>query len=212
MKSIKIVLIALFSLFYVSLNAQLFIGGSFGLHGSGGNTDDGTTTTDKTSSFGFSISPRVGKFLTEKVAVGLEVDFNYNHSKTPGVNEVISNSSTIGFSPFLRYYVISFNKFSVFGQGNVGLSFSGSSTKTNGTSNDGPKITRISLNIAPGLAYDLSDKLSLETSLHFLGLGFDESISKQGTSTDRNSNFNFNAGLDNISQLGAITIGAIYKF
>ena len=212
MKSVRISLIVLFSLFIVSLNGQVFTGGNISLHTNGGSQNDGTTTTDKTSNFNFGLSPKVGIFLSEKVAAGVAFDFEYSRSKIPGNTEIISKSSTFGFTPFLRYYAVKVNKFSIFGQGNIGMSFSNSNSKIGGISNDGPKITRVYLSIYPGLAYDLSDKLSLETSLNFLSLSYNNVTSKNGSDTDKTSTFNFGTGLDNIITVGNITVGAIYKF
>ena len=212
MKYYRLLLIGLFTFFCVSLNAQFFVGGSIGLNTSGGSIDNGTTTTDKASSFSFDLQPKVGRFLSEKLAVGAALDISFSRNKTPGINEIVTKSSTIGIIPFLRYYAIQMDKFSVFVQGNVGLTFSGSTTKVGAASTDGPKITRIYLTIMPGLAYDLSDRLSLETSLNILSFGYYNTTIKQGNAKDKTSQFNFGAGIDNVVSVGSITIGAIYKF
>lgn len=212
MKADRILLISLFSFFCVSLNAQVFVGGNFSLNTSGGSTTNGTVKTDKISTFGFNLSPKAGMFLSEKLAAGAALDISFSNTKTPGIPETTSKSSTIGISPFLRYYAIKMNKFSVFGQGTIGLSFSNSSTKAGTATTDGPKITRLYLNLFPGLAYDLSDKLSLETYLNFFSFGYNNITSKNGTSKDKTSSFGIGAGLDNIVNVGSITIGAIYKF
>ena len=212
MKSGKTFLIALFSFFYVSLTAQIFVGGNIGFHTSGGSFYNGTITTDKPTTYNFNVSPKVGKFLYEKLAVGAALDISFAGSKTPGNTEIISKTSTVGLVPFLRYYAIKLNKFSVFGQGNLGLIFSNSTRKEGGVLTDEPKTTMLYLNIFPGLAYDLSDKLSLETSLNFLSFGYYNTTTKNGSSRDKTSNFDLRAGLDNIVTVGNITIGAIYKF
>ncbi len=212
MKSCRAFLFALFSLFCININAQLFVGGNFSVNASGGSFDNGTTKTDKPSSFAFDLSPQIGYFLSDTIAVGFGLDFTYNKSKFPGNPETISRSSSIGFIPFIRYYAIKLNKFSIYGQGNIGLSFSRSSTKEGSTTTDGPKTTSLSINIFPGLAYDLTDKLSLETSLNFLNFGYYNSTTKEGSIKNHSSSFNFGAGLNNIVQVGNISIGAIYKF
>lgn len=212
MKSVKIILIVLFSSLYVSLNAQVFVGGNFGLHTSGGSTDNGTITTDKPSSCNFNFSPRMGKFLYEKLAAGIALNLSYSRTKTPGIVETIDKSSTYGLSPFLRYYPIRLNKFSLFCQGNVGFSYTMPTTKVGGTLTDGPKTTNLYFNIVPGLAYDLSDKISLETSINVLNFGYYHSTTKNGTDKNKTSDFGMGAGLDNIVTAGNITIGAIYRF
>ena len=210
MKSCKVFLIAFCSFAFISLNAQVFVGGSAGFNTSN-NKLEGSTARES-SSYNLNLRPNAGKFLSEKLAIGLALDISLTGSKTDLNTETITKSSGIGVNPFLRYYAIKWNKFSVFGQGNIGVEFSNSSVKSGGTTSDGPKQTSTYLDIFPGLAYDISEKLSLETSLNILSFGYSYVTSKQGTFKDRGSNFHVGAGLSNIVSLNAITIGAIYKF
>jgi outer membrane protein len=212
MKSCRIVLISFLSFFFVNLNAQVFVGGDFGLSTSGGSTDDGTTSTDKNSTFNYNFSPKIGKFLTEKVAVGLSLNLAHARTKYPGTTEEIDKTNTIGLSPFLRYYAIKLNKFSIFGQGNIGFSHSKATYDVGGKTSDGAKTTEIYFNIVPGLSYDISDKFSLETSINVLSFGYYHTTVKYGSEKDITSSFAMGAGLDDIVTLGDITIGAIYKF
>ena len=128
------------------------------------------------------------------------------------IRKPYTKSSSLGGSLFLRYYAIKWNKFSVFGQGDIGLTFSNSSTKTGGSTTNGPKATNVRLIFLPGLSYDINDKLSLETSLNLLSFNYTYITTKADTYTDNNSSFNIGAGLSNIVSIGAITVGAIYKF
>jgi len=212
MKSYRALLIALFSFFFINLNAQVFVGGNVGLNIHNGKTDDGATTTYKASNYSFSLYPKLGIFLSEKFATGVEFNISLSGQKT-GVNtETISRSTTIGVVPFLRYYAINWNKFSVFGQGNIGLDFTNSSEKTEGSTTDGSKTTRLYLNFYPGLSYNISDKLSFETSLNILSFGYYYYITKDGSLKNKNSSFNMGAGIGDIISVSNLTIGAIYKF
>lgn len=212
MKSYKIALIALFALLSTGLNAQVFVGGNFNVNFSGGKNDSGTSTTDKPSSFNLGLSPKIGKFLSEKAAIGVSLNFSMTGSNNHANTETISNSSSFGVSPFLRYYAIKMNKFSVFGQGNIGFSYAASKTKFGTDVTDGPKTTTLSLSVFPAVAYDLNEKLSLETSINVLGFGLYQSTAKSGSFKETNTSANFGAGLGNIVNVGNITIGAIYKF
>lgn len=208
MKSSSFFSIVLFSFFCISLNAQVFIGGNFGFNTTNHKSGDG----NKTSNYSFNLSPSVGKFLSEKFAIGAALDISLS-GNTAGVNpENTSNSSSLGGSLFLRYYAIKWDKFSVFVQGNIGLAFSNSISKVDGSTTDGPKNTELYLSVYPGLSYDISDKLSLQTSLNILSLGYNYTTTKIGTNTGNSSNFNIGAGLSNIVSISAITVGAIYKF
>ncbi|MEI6049673.1 MAG: outer membrane beta-barrel protein [Bacteroidota bacterium] len=210
MKSSRVFIIAFCSFVFINLNAQVFVGGSVGFNTS--NSEHEGATMQKSSSYNLGLRPSAGKFLSEKLAIGLALDISLSGSKTDVNTETVTKSSGIGVSPFLRYYAIKWNKFSVFGQGNIGVEFSNSSVKTGGTTNDGPKQTRAYLSIFPGLAYNISEKLLLETSLNILSLGYNYVTTKEGTLKDKGSNLNIGAGLSNIVSLNAITIGAIYKF
>jgi opacity protein-like surface antigen len=212
MKSYRLFLVALFTLFYICSSAQIFAGGGLGLSTSGGAVKNGNVTTDKTSTLSFDLSPKIGKFFNEKVAAGAGMDLFFSRTKNPGNVDVITTSAGFGFAPFVRYYAVRFSKFSVFGEGTLDLLFSKSSTKTGNTNTDGPKTNAISIGIVPGLSYDLSEKFSLETSLDFMQLGFRNTTQVSGNSNDRTSNFAIGAGLNDIATLGQITIGAIYKF
>ncbi len=210
MKSCKVFLIAICSFVFINTSAQVFVGGNAGFNTSNNNLQG--MPAQKSFGYNLNLRPNVGKFLSEKLAIGLALDYSLSYNKTDGNNETISKSSGIGVSPFLRYYAVKWNKFSIYGQGNIGLEFSKSSVKRGGTINDGPKTTSTYLSIFPGLAYDISEKLSIETSLNILSVGYSHSTSKEDDFTDKRSNFNFGAGLSNIVSLNAITIGAIYKF
>ena len=212
MKSYRVFSIVLFSLLFISVNAQVFVGGNFGFSTTNNKSQFGATTTSKGSDYDFTLSPIMGKFLSEKFAVGVELDLSLSGSKAVANTETIHKSSSVGVSPFLRYYAIKWDKFSIFGQANLGVTFTGSSTKTDGTTTDGPKSTRLYLSIYPGLSYDISEKLSLQTSLNILSFGYNYKTTKVGTTKDINSSFIFGAGLSDIVSIGNITIGAIYKF
>jgi opacity protein-like surface antigen len=154
----------------------------------------------------------IGKFLSDNVAVGAVINFSLSRNNNNGTPEIINTGSTIGITPFLRYYAIKMDKFSIFGQGNVGFSYTGSTSKVDGTSTDGPKTASFFLNVMPGLAYDVSSRLSLETNINFLNFGLTYNVVKTGTDSNRTTNFGVGAGFSNLVTVGTISIGAIYKF
>ena len=211
MKSSHVIFIFLFSFLCVNLNAQYFVGGNFGLNLSNDKSDNGVTTS-KSTYYNFYLSPSAGKFLSEKVAIGLALNISFTGSTTSPDPETKTQSTSLGVSPFLRYYAIKWNKFSVFGQGNIGYSFSNSSETSDGTKSDGPKTSRYFFSIYPGLSYDVSDKLQLQTSINILSFGYNYTVTKDGSIEDRSSGFNMGAGLTNIVSVSTITVGAIYKF
>jgi len=212
MRSSGIYLSVLFALVFNGINAQVFVGGNIGLDRSGGKIDNGTVTNDKPSELHFNVSPMAGYFLSEKLAAGAALNLSFSRTKSPGASESISNESTVGINPFLRYYALNWKDFSAFGQGNVGFSFTKETDKVGGATTDGPNTTRLYLNIMPGLAYNVSDHFCLETSFNVLNFGYSHTTVKSGSIKDMTSEFGLGAGLDDIFTLGDITIGAIYKF
>jgi hypothetical protein len=212
MKTIRFIALVFFTFLFFNLNAQVFVGGNLGFNTSGGSHDNGTVKTDNTTSTGFTFAPKIGKFLSDKTAIGIALNLSLSRITTPGNPETINTSSGFGINPFLRYYAVRMDKFAVFGQANIEFSYAVSKQKEDGVTTDGPKITRFSLSLVPGLSYDISDKLSLETTINILNLGFYDSIQKDGTNTYVSTSFTAGAGLSNIVTLGTISIGAIYKF
>jgi hypothetical protein len=213
MKSIKFIAIAVFAIVCINTNAQLFVGGNFGFYTSGGSIDNGTTSVDKPSTLGFGLSPMVGTFISDDIAIGAKLNLAFQKRKTPGTpDDQIDRATTIGLTPFVRYYAFKMDKFSIFGEGNIGFSRSTSSTKTGSITVDGPTTTIFNFGVFPGLAYDMSDKLSLETSINIFNFGYNIEKAENNGTKDKSSSFGFGAGLNNIVTLGSITIGAIYKF
>jgi outer membrane protein len=212
MKSLHIILSAVFIVIFTNLNGQYFTGGSFSILGTGDKTESGSSTVAKSSSFGLAFSPSIGKFLSDKMALGLELDLGTSRN-TSGVNQETTNiNNTIGLSPFIRYYALKWNKVAVFGKANIGVDFTNSKVKSGGIINDGPKNTQIFVSFEPGLSIDVSDHLSFLTTLNFLGFGYSYTIRKDDDYKEHISNFNLGANLDNIVTLGSIKLGAIYKF
>jgi len=212
MKASRFILIGLLVLVCNGLNAQFFIGGRVGISASGSKTGDGSETTQGPSTFSFNVMPSIGKFLSDNVALGCALSYSFSQSKTHGLTETVSKSNNAGITPFLRYYPVKVSKFSVFGQANVGVTFGSSSTEVGTQTSNGPKNTDFGISISPGLAYDITDKIALETTLGFLSASYTYSNSKSGSDKSSSSSFNFGAGTANIINVGDITVGAIVKF
>jgi outer membrane protein len=188
------------------------VGGNIGFNTGNQKSLDGSVTTGKGSNFNLDLSPNVGKFLSEKVAVGIALNISFSQNTT-GVNtETTTKASSIGASPFLRYYAVKWNKLALYGQGNLGFDLSNSSVTTGGSKSDGPKQTSLYLTLSPGLSYDVTEKLSLITSINIFNFGYNYHITKDGTTKTTSSNFNIGGGLGNIVSIGAISVGAYYKF
>jgi hypothetical protein len=212
MKVIRILLIAVLSFTSFCLHGQFFAGGNIQFNNSNSKTRFANDLTHSTANNSLTFSPVIGVFLSEKVATGIELDVALTRNKTGVNDETISSTTTIGGSPFIRYYVLTWKKFSVYGQGYVGFDFTRSNQKQGNSTINGPKNTRTYAGVYPGLSFDVTNKLSLQTSLNFLRLDYSYYTSKDGSFKENTSSFSFGTGLGNIVSVGSLTIGAIYKF
>ena len=202
------------------LNAQLFTGGNIGLSTSGGTEDYGNGEQDKTSYLNLDFGPMAGYFLSENIAAGVRILVSLDKTTTPpyspGGDETVNSETTFGFMPFIRYYAVQLNKFSVFGQAQAGVAIGTEKTKVGSTETDGPKTTTIGFGVLPGVALEVSDHVSLEAHINLFSFTFIVETEKLETefvtSKETTRNLNFGVNTDNIATTGAISVGAIFKF
>jgi hypothetical protein len=213
-KSVFLLIITIVTSFY--LNAQFFTGGSIGFSSSGGKEDYGNGERDKTSCLSGEFSPLAGYFLSDNLAAGVGLQVSADRTKTPpyieGGDETIETENSIGFAPFVRYYAVHFNKFSIFGQAQAGVTMESGKTKVGDTETDGPKTTTIGFNVLPAVAFEVGDHILLEAYINLLKFGFSSETEKYNNSKETTNNFNFGISTNNIVTSGAISVGAIYKF
>jgi hypothetical protein len=212
MKKQLLILCVILSFSVPVLNGQYFTGGNIQINNSSSKTEYQTNLTQSSKSFAITLSPEFGKFLNEKLAIGLYLNFQY-HSDKNGTDLVVTEiTKGIGLTPFIRYYAWSWNKFSVFSEAYTGAEFSKKTNKTGNNPTNGPRWLRYYFGFSPGLAYNLNDNLSFQTNLNFLNLSCSFTTIKDGSLIVKNSNVIFGTGLDDILSVGNVTIGAIYKF
>ena len=207
----------LFSLVVVAMaiasaSAQLFVGGSIGFGGKSNSTTSVGTTVDGPSSSYFGIAPMAGYYLNSKLAVGAKLDYlhtgetNYN-TNGPIRTETKTSTNNFGITPFIRYHVLEIGNLSLFGQGELGLGFGGSTVTASGISTDGPSIFTFRLGVIPGVSYKLNEKIDLEA--YFGGLDFNNISSKKTTNgvevKTSDTSFDFNL-------YTSFGLGFIYKF
>jgi hypothetical protein len=141
------------------------------------------------------------------------VSFNSNSITTPitPTTSSVSLNTTFMINPYARYFFYKSGSFSAFAEGSVGYGSMMSETTLGANTTKNPSTSIISVAVAPGIAYDLSDKFSLIAKLG--NLGFQSSTvtttntigTTTTTSTSNSSNFGLNVGLS------GFTFGAIYK-
>ena len=139
----KMLLTAVVALVTLSASAQVYLGGEVGLWR---NPDANTTQ--------FNLRPDVGYKLSDKWALGIAVQ--YNHTYVRG-----EKANSMGVNPYARYTAAKFGPVSVFLDG--GFEFNSVKWK------DRDSYNEWGIGIKPGLAVNLTDKLSFVTHLGFLG-------------------------------------------
>lgn len=225
MKSLKLTIIAFFA-FATVANAQLYVGGSFGINSKSSTSTSGTTSVSGPSSFSFGLAPEVGFFLSEKLAIGgrigLQTTSNKTYANDADRTVTKQTQTTFGITPYANYYFLQAGNFSVFAEANLPIGFGGSSVSTGTVTTKGPSIFNFGINLLPGLAYKVNERILLRTQVNFLNIGFNlrsESTTITNpvdnttiTSSIIKPEFNFGANMNNVATLGAISIGAIFIF
>ena len=207
-------------------NAQVLLGGNFGLDLTGGKDENFWTAggihsnLEKSSTISFSFSPRVGFYLNDNFALGLQVGFNYWNRTTPkmrlgAIDDLIETSFGWQVGTFVRHNVLKVNNFSILLEGSLGIGGAQSKSEQ-GTVINGNPISTFSVSMIPVLSYSLKDWLSIESNLDFLKLGFLSVTEKNADdksikSTDNSFGFSFNNGTNSIIS-DILNISLIFKF
>lgn len=232
-----------------SASAQWYVGAGLGFSSVPSSTSktattiNGVTTSVETNdekSSSFSFSPEVGYSLSDKFCVGLAISMSSDNtddaqdiSDANQVTSFVTKTSEWKVFPYAQYYCKSFGKANVYFQG--GPVFMGGTSTSESTEWDvvnskvitsdissEAKMSTVGFVILPGVDFKISEKISLYTTLNFLGLAYlsstiettDKSASTgdKQVVTDKSSAFGFNFDSADILNVGGITFGAYYNF
>ena len=221
MKKVFIVCIALFTA-VVAGHAQFFIEGNVGVSSSEDKITVGKITHNRSSDLFFSVSPKAGYWLNERIAVGIGLSYIGQAAD----NQIISQNnpeqetgvkgthSLFGFSVFGRYQLYRMQKFSVLVECAVDMSGGGNKNTSESVTKKTQSETLFGINVFPLLSYDLTDRFSLITTCDFLSLGFNSHTVKSEESDLKMTanNWGLNAQSSVFDNLSDISIGFIYKF
>lgn len=166
-------------------NGDIFISGSVGI--------DSEKTGDVKSS-GFEITPKVGFFVTENIAIGGKLGFSSYKAENAVTDTADQSAFTVG--GFGRYYFTPASDFSLFGE--LGIDYSSIDNKLADV-----KENEIGANLGLGLSYFVSSNFAIEAT--WAGLGF-ASNDNGGDGADKTNTFGLGANLNSIN------LGVVYKF
>lgn len=152
----------------------------------------------------FTVAPKFGYFVSDNIAIGLGLGLGSGKVKSDG--DTVAENKTTSFGAFGRYYVKT-SGFAPFAELNVNygttsteyIEFLGELTPFG----DGTDINTLSVNLAPGFNYFISDKFALETSVGVLGYSSSKPDVDGAEATNK-----LKLGLD----FSNINFGLIYKF
>ena len=176
--------------------------------GFGMNTDEAGDTEVKNNNFNF--NPKAGYFLTDKIAVGVELMVGSEKEETTvaGVGSTEDTANSFGAGVFARYYFLDLGqRFKTYAE--AGLGFGSTTWETDGTETQ--KDSNFGLGIDLGMNYFVTESFAINFGLaNVLGFGSQKSEFPGGgesTSTSVNGNFNvFNNFFDTPQ------FGLTYKF
>ncbi|GAB6010519.1 outer membrane beta-barrel protein [Viscerimonas tarda] len=153
---------------------QIWIGGSVGFSSS--STKVGEVSSDYT---GYQLVPEFGYVVNDKIGVGINVGFGQQE-------DAAGKEQTIVIAPFVRYSVLKGNVGGLFVDGGIGY--------TQAKNKDADvKATGFEVGFRPGVALNVSEKISLTGKFGFLGY---ESLEfKDGP---KGSSFGLNLDLSNV--------------
>ena len=178
----------------MAANAQWYMGSRFNINAEQIKNDNGDK---ERSSSSIGIYADLGYRLNESWDIGVDYGGTIGVSKYYYVNtSTKTNTANWLFSPYVRYSLTQFGDFELLGRG--ALILEGSKTHN-----------QVAIRLVPVIAYNLSDRIALQTNLNFFSFGLSYYKEKHG---DSNTNFNIGGNSNNVAKLGDITIGFIYKF
>ena len=176
----------------MTLNAQIFMGARFDINAENVSDNNGDA---KTTQLNIGIYDDIGYKLTDIWDIGVEFGGTIGSYKNHN-SDYEDTSARWLFSPYVRFSVFKYDKFDLKAKGSAGL--------------EGTKeYTQASIQVAPVLVYNLSDRIALQTTLNFFKLGFYSTKIKDGNLTTK---FGLGGDSNNLATVGSISIGFAYKF
>ena len=166
----------------LTANAQIYLGGELGMWR---EWQDGANKSS------VSVLPEVGYTLSDQLAIGTVIGYRYNYEKGAKVN-------ALEVAPYLRYTFLQLDNVNLFVDGGFGF-YTYKYKNAAGVSSDAQNAWEVGLK--PGVAVNLTDKLSFVTHFGFLGYRDADAATPFG----RNG-FGFNADGN------ALTFGLYWNF
>lgn len=169
------------------------------------NTENNKNTEVKTSNFNF--RPKAGYFLTDKIAVGVNLGFGSttNDNKKTDLEK---STNSFGAGVFGRYYFLEVgSRFKTYAELNADYTSSSSKTKTANTTVKDPKANGFGVNAGIGANYFLTEKIAVNFAFANV-IGYNTSKVKGAESVNE-----FGVNVNNFNNFfNTATFGLTFKF
>ena len=202
-----LLLIAFFQTYAQIDKGSIFLGGQISYYNQSASSPQDSNQTSKNKQFNF--TPAIGIAVKNNVIVG--IDLTYVYTKTLTTNYPYNQiTNTFGAGVFMRRYVPLGKGFYVFGQGRIGGTYNtGKIKQGNPEIDDDIKGYTVSFGFYPGVSYQVSKRVHLETGFNNLFyIEYDHNRDNQtntGVVTAVKTN-TFSAG-SSLNNLAAFTLG-----
>ena len=155
MKKILMTLAAAFVAVSMSAQNNMYVGGSLGYTSTSYDGDAQQST--------LKFIPEFGVQLNDQWGVGIEIGYSATTNKTLPKD---ITSSTFSFAPYARYTALKFGPVNVFADGQFSYDMINAQSYNVGTNSvDDNKVNAWKIAIKPGIAYNVTDNLSLVAKL-----------------------------------------------
>ena len=193
----KIFMMAVMAVAALTANAQVWVGGEVGFTSSHVNTNVAGITDHETVKE-FVLNPEVGYSLNDKFDVAIKLSYAYASEKeyARSLGKTYDNVNTWTVNPYVRYKFVKAGNFFAFVDG--GIAYSTAHVK--GVKKN---VNVFGVNITPGIAYSVSNKVTL---VSHLGEGLYYNHTWKGT--DEGKEVGFHANNVGFHLFNGITFGA----
>lgn len=215
MKKLSIIA-AIAALFVAKVNAQetetpafgfdqgnVFLEGSFSFSSYKNNNEPVTTRT------GFVFTPKVGYFVTEDLAVGVQLGVSSYKEKVEVLNTSVEEKTTgLEAGVFGRYYFLDLGqRFKTYAE--LGVNFGGTKYDDGIDGTDDRKINGIGAGIGLGINYFVTEKMAISFGLSDILSYRTSKVDVDGAESENNFNANINV-FNNF--FATAQFGMLYKF
>ena len=167
----KIVMTMVAACAALTMNAQMYVGGTVGF-----GSDKSKTATVETTKNSLTIAPEFGMALDEKMGVGIELGFKNVSTEDkwigigadPVAKRLKPTKTAFSIRPYLRYQVFSFGKANIFVDGGVNFAISKDKEvayDATGKAIDNKAGMDLGLFVQPGFAFNITDSWSIVAKL-----------------------------------------------